>query len=194
MSSTDQVLSGDRRHLAAYLAALLPANKRRVAGAVVVAAVGAYAATQYVKNAKSSGSKRDRSQSALGGSKALGTGAKSGKRRPSGQSLKELLPLLLKVAGRKVIVIALLAIARTALSNRLARLQGYLFRAAFLRRVPLFTRNLIENIALCAVAAGLEATTRSWVKYMELQWRRLLTSRLHGAYFDDMVSLMKLRN
>lgn len=59
-----------------------------------------------------------------------------------GKALKELLPLLLRVAGRKVLVIALLAVARTALSNRLARLQGYLFRAAFLRRVPLFMRNL----------------------------------------------------
>jgi hypothetical protein len=59
-----------------------------------------------------------------------------------GKALKELLPLLLRLAGRKVLVIALLAIARTALSNRLARLQGYLFRAAFLRRVPLFVRNL----------------------------------------------------
>lgn len=59
-----------------------------------------------------------------------------------GKALKELLPLLLRVAGRKVLVIALLAVARTALSNRLARLQGFLFRAAFLRRVPLFARNL----------------------------------------------------
>ena len=85
-----------------------------------------------------------------------------------------------------MIVVVLLAIARTALSNRLARLQGHLFRAAFLRRVPLFVRNLTENIVLCAVAAGLEATTRSWVSYIELQWRRMLTSRLHSAYFDRM--------
>ena len=152
--------------------------------------------------------------------------------------MKELLPLLLRVAGRKVLVIALLAIARTALSNRLARLQGYLFRAAFLRRVPLFMRNLagaqqrcviayavytlllpveaslvdcfgarvmgiriacstsithpplcrlVENLVLCGVAAGLEATSRSWVSYMELQWRRLLTEKLHGTYFANMV-------
>ena len=64
-----------------------------------------------------------------------------------GQALKQLLPLLLRVAGRKILVIALLAIARTALSNRLARLQGYLFRAAFLRRVPLFVRNLAGGLA-----------------------------------------------
>lgn len=69
----------------------------------------------------------------------------AGQRRRGGggsKALKQLLPLLLRVAGRKVLVIALLAVARTALSNRLARLQGFLFRAAFLRRVPLFARNL----------------------------------------------------
>ncbi|PSC69745.1 ABC transporter D family member 1 [Micractinium conductrix] len=94
--------------------------------------------------------------------------------------------MLLRVAGRKVLVVALLAILRTALSNRLARLQGYLFRAAFLRRVPLFARNLAENLVLCGAAAALEATSCSWVQLMELQWRRLLTGRLHSAYFADM--------
>ena len=49
-------------------------------------------------------------------------------------------------------------------------------------------RNLAENILLCAVAAGLESTSRSWVSYMDLQWRRLLTARIHKAYFMDMVS------
>ena len=72
-----------------------------------------------------------------------GTGAAKGRRGSGGgKALKELLPLLLRVAGRKVLAIVLLAIARTALSNRLARLQGHLFCAAFLRRVPLFMRNL----------------------------------------------------
>ena len=47
----------------------------------------------------------------------------AGRRAPSGAALKQLLPLLLRVAGRKVLAIALLALARTALSNRLARLQ-----------------------------------------------------------------------
>jgi ABC-type uncharacterized transport system fused permease/ATPase subunit len=182
---SDQI-QAEKRRLVAHLALLIPANKRRVAGIAILAAAGAYAATQVAKNAKAAQSKRSTQPPA--GARPLATAAssKAGKRRPSGQALKELLPLLLRVAGRKVLVIALLAIARTALSNRLARLQGYLFRAAFLQRVPLFARNLAENIALCAVASGLEATTRSWVGYLELQWRRLLTSRLHQAYFDDM--------
>lgn len=80
-----------------------------------------------------------------------GGASAKGRRGGNGGSkaLKELLPLLLRVAGRKVLVIALLAIARTALSNRLARLQGYLFRAAFLRRVPLFMRNLAGGPRPC---------------------------------------------
>ncbi len=180
---SDQI-QAEKRRLVAHLALFLPANKRRIAGIAILAAAGAYAAAQVSKNAKAARTKRN---AAASGSRPPTTAlAKTGKRRPSGQALKELIPLLLKVAGHKILVIALLAIARTALSNRLARLQGYLFRAAFLQRVPLFARNLVENIALCAVASGLEATTRSWVGYLELQWRKLLTSRLHKAYFDDM--------
>ena len=57
--------------------------------------------------------------------------------------------------------------------------QGYLFRAAFLRRVPLFMRNLGENVALALLAAGLESTSRSWVSFLELTWRRALTARIH---------------
>ena len=44
-----------------------------------------------------------------------------------------------------------------------------------------------ENLVLCGGAAALEATSRSWVSAMELQWRRLLTDRLHNSYFADMV-------
>lgn len=166
--------------LLVHLAAFMPRSKRRIVGTVALAALGLYAASRLAKKKPSSSSQTKRR------SETERQGKKPRKRSPSGQALKELLPLLLKVAGRKVMVVVLLAIARTALSNRLARLQGHLFRAAFLRRVPLFVRNLTENIILCALAAGLEATTRSWVSYMELHWRRLLTSRLHSAYFDRM--------
>jgi hypothetical protein len=42
-----------------------------------------------------------------------------------------------------------LQVLRTALSNRLARVQGYLFKTAFLKQVPLFARLITENIVLC---------------------------------------------
>ena len=108
--------------------------------------------------------------------------------RPSQRNaLGRLIPLLLRLAGRKIALLLGVVIIRTALSNRLARLQGYLFRAAFLRRVPLFLRDLAENVLLCAAAAGLESTFKSWVSRMELQWRRHLTDRIHKRYFDNMV-------
>ena len=68
-------------------------------------------------------------------------------------------------------------------------LQGHLFRAAFLRQVPLFMRNLIENVALCLLNAGLESTARRWLAFIELKWRDVLTKRIHRPYFENMVSL-----
>ena len=161
-------------HATPTLALLAPKNRRRALGLLLLASAAAYGAARQQRRAARA---RQSAKPPTG----------SAKRGSGGTALKELLPLLLRVAGRKVLVIVLLAVCRTALSNRLARLQGHLFRAAFLRRVPLFMRNLAENLALCGVAAALEATSRSWVARMELQWRRLLTDRLHGAYFADMV-------
>ncbi|EFN58353.1 hypothetical protein CHLNCDRAFT_142419 [Chlorella variabilis] len=165
------------------LALLTPKNKRRALGVLALAAAASYGASQYAAQQRR---RQRRQQEKRRGGAPDGAGRSRRGSGGGGKALKELLPLLLRVAGRKVLVIALLAVARTALSNRLARLQGYLFRAAFLRRVPLFMRNLAENLALCGVAAALEATNRSWVSHMELQWRRLLTDRLHGTYFADM--------
>ena len=66
-------------------------------------------------------------------------------------------------------------------------LQGHLFRAAFLKQVPLFMRNLTENIALCLVASGIEATSRYCLALAEQQWQRSLTERIHEDYFKNMV-------
>ena len=57
----------------------------------------------------------------------------------------------------------------------------------FLPFLLLTTTAAAENVVLCGVAAALEATARSWVAAVELQWRRALTQRLHAAYFGDMV-------
>ena len=151
-----------------------------------MAAAAAYTAQHYAQRQQRAS--RTRARDALAPAAAEAKLRAPGKRRPSGQALKQLLPLLLRLAGRKVVMLVVLAMAKTALSNRLARLQGFLFRAAFLRRVPLFARNLAENVALCGVAAALEAASRSLVSYTEVQWRRALTDRLHGTYFSDMVS------
>lgn len=72
-------------------------------------------------------------------------------------------------------------------ANMLLSLQGHLFRAAFLRHVPLFIRNLSENVVLCLVAATVESTARTMLAHMELTWRNSLTSRMHNPYFENMV-------
>lgn len=152
-------------------------------------ALGATAAHYVQQNNKKIKAKKNRELASSSSKTQAGddrTATNRKKRSSGGQSLKRLLPLLLKVAGPKVLVLIALAIGRTALSNRLARLQGYLFRAAFLQRVPLFMRNLVENVLLCGVAAGLESTMKSCVSYIELSWRQLLTSKLHKKYFSDM--------
>ena len=51
---------------------------------------------------------------------------------------------LLPLARPKLLALLALAVARTAVANRLARVQGYMFRAAFLRLVPLFVRDFAE--------------------------------------------------
>lgn len=173
------------------LSRLLPPSKRRLLGVVVLTAAGGYLARQHTVNTQKKSRRHEGQDNYCVPGKVI-EGKKAVTARPrrrtgsDGLALKQLVPLLLRVAGRKVLVIIILAVARTALSNRLARLQGYLFRAAFLRRVPLFVRNLVENVLLCGVAAAIESTSRSWVSYMELQWRRLLTSRIHSKYFTDM--------
>ena len=77
-------------------------------------------------------------------------------------------------------------------ANPCCCLQGYLFRAAFLRRIPLFTRNLIENVLLCLVASGIESSAVRWLTSIELEWRDVLTARIHKNYFMNMVSLTML--
>lgn len=62
-----------------------------------------------------------------------------------------------------------------------------MFRAAFLRQVPVFLRNFSENVVLCLVAACVESTIRRVTNQTKLQWRKALTGRMNTRYFADMV-------
>lgn len=55
--------------------------------------------------------------------------------------------------------------------------QGYMFRSAFLKRVPLFLRNLAENVTLCLLAAAVESTSKRVLETVVLDWRKMLTDR-----------------
>jgi hypothetical protein len=62
-----------------------------------------------------------------------------------------------------------------------------MFRAAFLRKVPLFVRDFAENVLLCLLAAGVESTSRRFLERLKLFWRATLTERIHRTYFSSMV-------
>lgn len=84
---------------------------------------------------------------------------------------------------------------RTALSNRLAKVQGFLFRAAFLRRVPTFFRLIFENIILCFLQSTLHSTSKYITGTLSLRFRKILTKLIHAHYFEVvMVIISKRRN
>jgi hypothetical protein len=55
------------------------------------------------------------------------------------------------------------------------------------KNVPLFLRNIGENVLLCLAASGIEATSKRCLKLMDLQWQQHLTGRIHSHYFQNMV-------
>ena len=62
-----------------------------------------------------------------------------------------------------------------------------MFRAAFLRKVPLFIRNFTENVVLCLLASCVESTANRFLEQLKLKWRSMLTERIHKQYFKQMV-------
>ncbi|CAB4299300.1 unnamed protein product [Prunus armeniaca] len=76
-------------------------------------------------------------------------------------------------------------VLRTALSNRLAKVQGFLFRAAFLRRVPLFLRLISENILLCFLVSTMHSTSKYITGTLSLRFRKILTKLIHSHYFEN---------
>ncbi|KAF8404271.1 hypothetical protein HHK36_009153 [Tetracentron sinense] len=77
-------------------------------------------------------------------------------------------------------------VLRTALSNRLAKVQGFLFRAAFLGRVPSFLRLIIENLLLCFLQSTLYSTSKYITGTLSLRFRQILTKLIHSHYFQNM--------
>ncbi len=66
-------------------------------------------------------------------------------------------------------------------------LQGHLFKAAFVKKVPLFLQNIGENVVLCLAASAIEATSKRCLTLIDLQWQKALTARVHKYYFQNMV-------
>ncbi|KAL9669098.1 hypothetical protein QQ045_006639 [Rhodiola kirilowii] len=106
------------------------------------------------------------------------------------KSLKILTAILLSKMGRlgarDLLSLVAIVILRTALSNRLAKVQGFLFRAAFLRRVPTFFRLILENIILCFLQSALHSTSKYVTGTLSLRFRKILTKLIHTHYFENM--------
>ncbi|KAB5556510.1 hypothetical protein DKX38_007419 [Salix brachista] len=77
-------------------------------------------------------------------------------------------------------------VLKTTLSNRLAKVQGFLFRAAFLQRVPLFFRLISENIILCFLLSTIHSTSKYVTGTLSLCFRKILTKVIHAHYFENM--------
>ncbi|XP_008781581.2 ABC transporter D family member 1-like [Phoenix dactylifera] len=107
------------------------------------------------------------------------------------RSLHVLAAILLSQMGsvgmRNLMALAATVALRTALSNRLAKVQGFLFRAAFLRRVPTFLRLIAENILLCFLQSALFSTSKYLTGALSLRFRKILTELIHADYFENMV-------
>ncbi|XP_042485644.1 ABC transporter D family member 1 [Macadamia integrifolia] len=106
------------------------------------------------------------------------------------RSLKVLTAILLSRMGqrgaRDLLALVSIVALRTALSNRLAKVQGFLFRAAFLRRVPSFLRLIIENIILCFLQSALFSSAKYITGTLSLRFRKILTELIHVHYFENM--------
>lgn len=107
------------------------------------------------------------------------------------KSLQVLAAILLshmgRMGARDLLALVATVVLRTAVSNRLAKVQGFLFRAAFLRRVPIFVQLIIENITLCFAQSALYSTSKYITGTLSLRFRKILTKLIHAQYFQNMI-------
>jgi len=113
------------------------------------------------------------------------------KKKSGLKSLHFLAAILLKKIGPNgsnyLLGLIITAVLRTAVGRRLAKVQGYLFRAAFLRRVPTFTRLIIENLLLCFLQSTIYQTSKYLTGSLGLCFKKILTDLVHADYFENMV-------
>ena len=81
----------------------------------------------------------------------------------------------------------MLTLVRTALLNHQGRLQGYLFKTAFLRQISPFMRLLAQNVLVSFAASSVESTSKYVLERLSIQWQEWLVGRIHRRYFENMV-------
>ncbi|XP_078171386.1 peroxisomal ABC transporter 1 [Carex rostrata] len=174
----------------------LVSSRRRalalVSGAVIAGSTVAYMQSRYRRSRQ-----RDSSNHALAPTDGSVRDGKDGKltstrrRKGSIKSLHVLAAILLKNIGEKGVLnlfsLAVVAALRTALSHRMARVQGLLFRAAFLRRVPVFMRLISENLLICFLQSTIFSGSKYLTSHLGLRFKKILTDHVHADYFENMV-------
>ncbi|PPS11588.1 hypothetical protein GOBAR_AA09055 [Gossypium barbadense] len=104
------------------------------------------------------------------------------------KSLQVLTAILLSKMGqtgaRDLLALVGIVVLRTALTNRLAKVQGFLFCAAFLQRVPSFFLLISENILLCFLLSTFHSTSKYITGTLSLSFRKILTKLIHTHYFE----------
>uniref|UniRef100_A0ACD5ZKT0 Uncharacterized protein n=1 Tax=Avena sativa TaxID=4498 RepID=A0ACD5ZKT0_AVESA len=178
---------------------LLASRKRTLAvvsGALVAGGALAYARSGRRRRPEAANGGDDDDTLARKGERSGHSGKDSRvagtKRRKSAlKSLHFLAAILLKKIGpngtRYLLGLMLTAVLRTAVGHRLAKVQGYLFKAAFLRRVPTFTRLIVENLILCFLQSAVYQTSKYLTGSLNLRFKKILTDLVHADYFQNMV-------
>ncbi|KAI8032142.1 ABC transporter D family member 1 [Camellia lanceoleosa] len=88
--------------------------------------------------------------------------------------------------ARDLMALLIIALLRTVSGHRLAKVQGNLFHAAYLRDKQGFLRLIIENLLLGFLQSTLFSTTKYIKGSLSLQFRKILTTLLHAPYFENM--------
>jgi ABC-type uncharacterized transport system fused permease/ATPase subunit len=125
--------------------------------------------------------------SASSASKSKRKSDKAAEKAQNAKYFNALLRSLYRIGGTKLVLIAVLTLVRTALLNYQGRLQGFLFKAAFLRQVSPFMRLLLENVVLSWASSSVESTSKHVLELMSIKWQEWLTKRMHSQYFANMV-------
>uniref|UniRef100_A0A0E0JU24 ABC transporter domain-containing protein n=1 Tax=Oryza punctata TaxID=4537 RepID=A0A0E0JU24_ORYPU len=178
------LLSSRRRTLAVVSGALL-------AGGTLAYAQSARRQKRQEEYSHNDGNTQTTSNQSICQNGVDGKLVKTRKKKNGLKSLQFLVAILLKKIGpngtNHLLGLMITAVLRTAVGHRLAKVQGYLFRAAFLRRVPTFTRLIIENLLLCFLQSAIYQTSKYLTGSLGLHFKKILTDLVHADYFENMV-------
>ncbi|KAL5228706.1 hypothetical protein ABZP36_016971 [Zizania latifolia] len=178
---------------------LLSSRKRTLAivsGALLAGGTLAYAQSgrhqkHQPENSHSHANAQTRNNQSICQNGVDGKLVKTRKKKNGLKSLHFMVAILLKKIGSNgtnyLLSLIITAVLRTAVGHRLAKVQGYLFRAAFLRRVPTFTRLIIENLLLCFLQSTIYQTSKYLKGSLGLCFKKILTDLVHTDYFENMV-------